>query len=312
MENSSKQVDSFIKMYALLKLLLEDNANFAQVISVISDDGLPVTSNNSIHSVTLSKYLNTLKLFGLNVKKEKGKYHLLNPLFKIDLNQNELNAFMFIKEFAQSLNDDEKTKAEFEKFIKAFELRFSEQTQVLAKKRESKNQADFSFYFDKFTNKVEICSKFCKEDYKVEIIYYPDGKKIEKKIIAKVQELLYRRNTIKLHVLDLGSTQTTDIPLDQIISIKQMPVKITSAYRTNRITIYGIRGRLAKNYRVRTWEEGQGYKGEWLIIKNKDESEDELIKRLLKYGDSCRVFTPASLREKIISELDSTLKMYEE
>lgn len=311
MENSTKQVDSFIKMYALIKLLLEDNANFSQVISVISDDGMPVSSDNSIHSVTLSKYLNTLKIFGLNVKKEKGKYHLINPLYKIDLNQNELNAFMFIKEFEQTLHDDEKTKAEFEKFIKAVELRFSEATQMLAKKRTSKNRADFNFYFEKFTSKVDICSKFCKEDYKVEIVYYPNGKKTEKKILAKAQELLYRRNSVRLKILDLNSNQTTDIPLDQIISIKQMPVKITTTYCANRVTVYGIRGRLAKNYRVRSWEVAEGYNGEWLIIKNKDESEDELIKRLLKYGNSCKVFTPVTLRDKVLSIFENTLKIYE-
>lgn len=311
MESSTKQVDSFIKLYALLKLLLEDNANFAQAISVISDNDLPISSDNSIHSVTLSKYLNTLKVFGLNVKKEKGKYHLLNPLYKIDLSQDELNSFMFIKEFASNLKDDEKTRLEFEKFIKAFELRLSETTQMFEKTRESKNRADFSFYFDKLENKVEICSKFCKEDYKVEIVYYTNGKKTEKKIMAKAQELHFRRNSVKLLVLDLGSTQTTDIPLDQIISIKQMPVKITKAYSTNRVTVYGIRGRLAKNYRVRTWEVAEGYRGEWLMIKNRDESEEELTKRLLKYGNSCKVFSPASMREKITSIFESTLKLYE-
>ena len=298
MESSTKQVDSFIKLYALLKLLLEDNANFAQAISVISDNDLPISSDNSIHSVTLSKYLNTLKVFGLNVKKEKGKYHLLNPLYKIDLSQDELNSFMFIKEFASNLKDDEKTRLEFEKFIKAFELRLSEATQMFEKTRESKNRADFSFYFDKLENKVEI-------------VYYTNGKKTEKKIMAKAQELHFRRNSVKLLVLDLGSTQTTDIPLDQIISIKQMPVKITSAFSTNRVTVYGIRGRLAKNYRVRTWEVAEGYRGEWLMIKNRDESEEELTKRLLKYGNSCKVFSPASMRDKITSIFESTLKLYE-
>lgn len=312
MEISTKQVDSFLKIYALLKLLLEDNANFAQAISVISDDGLPISSDNSIHSVTLSKYLNTLKILGLNVKKEKGKYHLLNPLYKVDLSQEELNSFMFIKEFALNLKDDEKTEQEFEKFIKSIELRLSESTQMLAKTRESKNRADFSFYFDKLENKIEICSKFCREDYKVEIVYYTNGKKTEKKIMAKAQELLFRRNSAKLRILDLNSSQITDIPLDKIISIKQMPVKITHSYCLNRVTVYGIRGRLAKNYRIRKWEVAEGFRGEWLMIKNKDESEDELIKRLLKYGNSCKVFTPVSLRDKITSIFENTLKLYED
>lgn len=311
MENSTKQVDSCIKMFALIKLLLEDDANFSQVVGVISEYEHPVSTDNSIHSVTLSKYINTLKLIGINVKKEKGKYHLINPPYKFELNQDELNAFMLIKECASKLNEEGKTKEEFDKFIKACELRFSEQTQILSKKHTSQNKADFGFYFDKLTNKVDICSKFCNEDYKVEIVYYPKGKKTEKKIIAKAQELLYRRNSIQLQVLDITSTQTTTISLDKIISIKQMPVKIPRAYSTNRVTVYGLRGRLAKNYRVRNWEIAEGYRGEWLIIKNKDESEEELIQRLLKYGASCKIFSPAVLKDKIVSAFENTLKLYE-
>lgn len=312
MENSTKQVDSCKKLFALLKLLLEDNATFSQVVQVISDDDMPVSSDNSIHSVTLNKYLNTLKLRGLNVKKEKGRYHLINPPYKIDLNKNELSAFWQLKECASSLNDDAKSQEEFEKFLKSFELRFSEQTQMLALKNSSQNRADFSFYYDKFTNKVDICSKFCKEDYKVEIIYYTKGrKKIEKKIIANAQELLYRRNSVKLHVLDLGSHQTNTIPIDQIISIKQLPGKITPVYNPNRVVVFAIKGRLAKNYRLREWEYVENIKNGWTIIVNKDEDEEELTERILKYGASCKIIQPTSFKDKILSIFEKTLKLYE-
>lgn len=310
MENSSKQIDSCIRMFALLRLLLEDNANFNQVVKVISDTDAPVTSDNSLYSVTLNKYLNTLKIFGLNVKKEKGKYHLLNPLYKIDLMPEELKAFNLLKTFEDAENIDENTKELLCKVLKTFELRFSETTQMRAQTLNSKYKANFVFYYDKFTNKIDICTKFCREDYKVEIIYFQSRAR-EKKITCKAQKLLFRSKTALLQVLDLQSREIMSISLDKIISIKQLPMKTTPVFCTNRVVVFAIKGRLAKNYQLRKWEYIREVDDEWHIIVNKDESEEELIRRILKYGDLCKVIAPRDFREKIHSVLTNTLKLYE-
>lgn len=297
-------------MFALLRLLLEDNANFSQVIKVISDTTEPVSSDNSIHSVTLNKYLNTLKIFGLNVKKEKGKYHLLNPLYKIDLTPEELKAFHLLQTFECEDNTDDSTKELLSKVLKAFELRFSETTQMRAKTLNSQHNANFSFYYDKFTNKIDICTKFCKEDYKVEIIYFqPRG--IEKKMTGKAQELIFRSKDALLQVLDLQSREITSISLDKIISIKQLPMKTTPVFCTNRVVVFAIKGRLAQNYKLRKWEYVREIDKEWHVIVNKDESEEELTNRILKYGESCKVIAPRDFREKIYTTLTNTLQLYE-
>lgn len=298
-------------MFALLKLLLEDNANFNQVISVISDynDGIPASDNN-LYSVTLNKYLNTLKLFGLNVKKEHGKYHLINPPYKIELSPEELKGFNIIKNFLNTQNDEENSQKEFQKFIKAFELRLSEQTQMRAKQIESKNQADFSFYYENSAKQQEICAKFCKEDFKVEIIYFSNGTHTEKKIIAKAQELLYRKKTIKLQVLNLNNMQTNVISLNKIISIRQLPSKTSTLVSPNNTIVFGIRGRLAKNYTMRKWEHLESINGEWSIIVNRGESEEELTKRILKYGDLCKIISPKDFKDKILDKFDNMLKLY--
>ncbi len=307
METNLKQIDSCVKMFALLRLLLEDNADFAKVFKVISETTTTPCKDTRVFSVTLNKYLNTLKLFGLNVRKEKGKYYLVNPPYKLELSTNELKSFITIKELAENFNDED--SEEFNKFLKSFELRFSERTQLLAKTMKSTHSADFSFYYSNSANKIDTCSKFCREDFKVEIIYY-SGKR-EKKITAKAQELLYRKSQVKLHVLNLNSREPLAIPVSKIISIKQLPTKITSNYATNRVIVYGLKGRLAKNYNVRQWEYTNGYQNEWLIVVNKDENEEELIKRILKYGNMCKVFSPADFREKITKTIDDTLKLYE-
>lgn len=310
MENGSKQIDSCIKMFALLKLLLEDNANFNQVVKVISDTPDSTASETSNYSVTLNKYLNTLKIFGLNVKKEKGKYHLLNPLFKINLTQEELKAFLLLKQYCESDDIEESMREELTKIIKAFELRFSETTQMLAKANESKHNANFSFYYENFTNKLDICTKFCREEYIVELIYY-DKRNNEKKLLCKTVDLSYKRGAVLLQIIELHSRQTLYIRLDKIISIKQTPSKSSCPTQMNRVVAFGIRGRLAKNYRLRKCEYVEGIKNGWHIIVNRDENEDELTNRILKYGDSCIVIGPLEYRKKIQSMFTDMLKLYE-
>lgn len=311
METSTKQIDSFIKMFALLKLLLEGDANFNQVISAISDETMLLSTDNSIHSVTLNKYINTLKFLNINIIKEKGTFHLINPPYKLDLNEEELTAFNLIKEYAEKFNDETKIQKEFTDLIKSLESRFSEHTQLLTKKINSENKADFNFYYTKTSDKLEICSKFCKEDYKVEIIYYTGTKKVEKKIIGHAQEIIYRKNSIKIQVLNLTTYTTISIPLTNIISIKQLPVKIPPKLKLNHITVFGLRGRLAKNYRPRKWEYTQGVENGWLIVVNRDENENELRQRILKYGDSCKIINPTDFKDKFINTIDETLKLYE-
>ena len=72
MKDKTKQIDTIIKTFALLNLLLKDNADFTEVLKAISNNDTLLTSDNGTYNVMLSKYLNTLKLFGLDVKKEKG------------------------------------------------------------------------------------------------------------------------------------------------------------------------------------------------------------------------------------------------
>lgn len=309
MENSTKQIDSCIKMFALLKLLLEDNANFNQVVKVITDGQEPGINDSSIYSVTLNKYLNTLKIFGLNVKKEKGKYYLLNPLFKINLNAEELKAFQLIKRLAESAQVDEQTQEELGKIIKAFELRFSENTQMLARANASKHKANFSFYYETSANKIDTCTKFCAEDFKVEIIYFVRNG-VEKKIICNAKELCYRRKTILLQVIDLHSSEIKNIPMDKIISLKQLPAK-TLTNIPNKVVVFGIRGRLAKNYKLRKWEYIREIENGWHIVVNKDENEEDLIKRILKYGDSCKVCAPLDFKNRIRNTFNDILKLYE-
>lgn len=306
MQNNSKKIDSILKTFTLLNLLIKNNATFSEAIKAISNSN-KTSIDNSINSVTLNKYLNTLRLFGLNVKKEKGKYTLIDPPYKIELNSTQLKTLISIKECAKQYPTSE--NEELEKFIKSFELHFSEKT-LAYQQSLNKNNNDFSFYFDKYTNKIDICTKFCNEDYKVEIIYYKTKIEEQIKILAKTKNLIYRNGIIKLEILNLTNNESQAIPLDKIINIKQNPEKITTNFSNNKTVVFGLKGRLAKNYNIRDWEMIIETRGDWKVILNKDEPENELLNRLLKYGDQCLVYTPYSFRDKLHDKIKKTLELY--
>jgi len=170
---------------------------------------------------------------------------------------------------------------------------------------------DLSFYYDKFTNKIDICSKFCNEDYKVEIIYYDKKITNEKKITAKLNELVYRNGTVYLNLINLNKSEPQTISLEKILSIKQQPKKTTTTFFTNNVVMYKLTGRLAQNYNPREWEEVYTKVDDYTIIKNSNEPEEELIKRILKYGTQCKIITPQHFKEKICNAIEKTLKLYE-
>jgi len=306
MDNNGKTIESCLKIFKLIKLLLEDSATFKDVVEVISDTQTSNSSNSSLHSVMLNKYLNTLKLFGLNVYKEKGKYHLINSPYKISLSAEELNIFNRIKECSSQFKDDNE---DFQKFLKSLELRFSEETKFLNKKTETKT--DFRFFYEKFSDKINICTKFCNDEYNVKLTYYDKDHK-ECQTIGKPCNLIFRTRSAKLQVIEQASKELLTVSIDKIIDIKQLPTKAQTNYTLGRVTVFGLRGRLAKNYKLRTWEKSSLInKDGWIVITNRDESEEELTERILKYGDLCRVFTPHSFRDKIKASIDKTLALYD-
>ena len=64
-KNNPKLNDGCIKMFKLLLLLYQDKADYESVKDIFKNDFDDEQSTNNIQ-VVLNKYLNTLKVFGIN------------------------------------------------------------------------------------------------------------------------------------------------------------------------------------------------------------------------------------------------------
>jgi len=71
-----------------------------------------------------------------------------------------------------------------------------------------------------------------------------------------------------------------------------------------------LKGGLAKRYEARENEIVEQNSDGTITVTNRNENEERLISRLLRYDNKCEVLQPKMFREKIKNVLDDTLRNY--
>ena len=86
---TEKYNNACVKLFEFIKMLYEGDVEFKKVIDHFSNGQYDGTSNTH---VTLNKYLNAMKIFGIKVKKINGKYQMQSSLYKIKFNLEDLKS----------------------------------------------------------------------------------------------------------------------------------------------------------------------------------------------------------------------------
>lgn len=303
---TEKYNDACIKLFKFITMLYEDKAYFKDVIDLISDGKYDGTSNTH---VTLNKYLNALKIFGIKVKKIKNKYHMLSPLDKITFNSEDIKCIEKLKEAADLLPNGS-NKQNISAVIKNIEVRFDDATKEIVNFNDCTNNIDLVFLKYDMVDQIKLCEKYCQDKQKLEILY-TDSSNNNMNIVCTPLETVYLKRQVCLKTIGNNGNRVYEIPIDSIKSIKQLPsAGITVNMPTT--VVYRIKNRLAKNYRIREWEkletvEADGSK----IIINKNEDLNMLLKRLMRYSTECEVISPKFFKEEMINLINKTLSNYE-
>ena len=304
---TEKYNDACIKLFEFLKMLYQGDVEFKRVINHFSDGEYNGKSNTH---VTLNKYLNAMKIFGIKVKKINGKYRMYNSPYKLKFDLDDLKSIKCLKQAGELLPDG-KTKTNFESFIRALEIRFDESAQSICQVENSTQNLYLEFANSEITDQLQYCMKLCQDKQKLEIIF-TNEKGEEINLLCSPVEQIYQKRKLCLKVLGNNGTRVYDIPTDNIKSIKQLPVaSSTQAIPTT--VVYRIKNRLAKNYKIREWERVDKieYDGSHIIV-NKNEDLNLLVQRLMRYGTQCTIISPKFLKEEMIERINDTLKNYEE
>ena len=246
---TEKYNDSCIKLFEFIKMLYQEDVEFKKVIDHFSNGQYDGTSNTH---VTLNKYLNAMKIFGIKVKKINKKYHMLSSIYKIKFNSNDIKSINLLKEAADVLPEG-KNKSCFESFIKSLEMRYDESAQSLEQVTNTTKNLYLDFYHSEMVQQVKQCEKYCQDKQKLEIIFTND-KEEEINLLCSPLETTYQKRKICLKVLGNNGSRIYEIPIENIKSIKQLPVA-SSAQSIPTTVVYRIKNRLARNYKLRDWKD---------------------------------------------------------
>lgn len=303
-KDNQKLNDGCIKIFKLLELLYQDKADYQSVIEIFIDDLKEDQTTNNIQ-VVLNKYINTLKVFGLNIVKENNKFILKNGLYSIPFTQDDLKTIGILTKLSQNF-PDKNISQNIQNLLQELDFRMNENDKNKLKNI-SKNY-NFSFYYSDLEEKINYCEQICKENFVIIIIYLKGGK--EEKCKCYPKEIFYEPNKAFLNVYDPISHENINIQIDNILTIAKQP-QIANSTELATTVVYKLKNRLAKTYKIKENEYSNGLDSEGnLVIINKNEPFDLLLKRLMRYSFNCEIISPKHLRDKMIEQINKTLENY--
>lgn len=305
MKSPKKFSDTSTRVLETLKILAKDNASINDIIKHFEK----IDPNNRIYTnEVILKYINTLKVFGLKFIKQKDKYVLLNQPLQFDFTKKELET-IYLLEKSVSLIPEERIQEETHKFLQELEKRFSEGTKMLAHNVIQPKMINLEFSYDKYAKEIKEYEKYCIEGQKLKIIY-KDANKSDISIVAEPNEIRYKKHNVYLSIYNPLSAQIQDIDFDDIIEIKQLPLRTNPTNLLSTATFI-LKGPLAKSYTIHKEERLLQVKPDGsIVLLNQKEDKTALLRRLMRYGANCEIISPKSLREEMIKMVDSTLKNY--
>lgn len=303
-KDNQKLNNGCIKIFKLLELLYQDKADYQSVIEIFIDDLKEDQTTNNIQ-VVLNKYINTLKVFGLNIVKENNKFILKNGLYSIPFTQDDLKTIGILTKLSQNF-PDKNISQNIQNLLQELDFRMNENDKNKLKNI-SKNY-NFSFYYSDLEEKINYCEQICKENFVIIIIYLKGGK--EEKCKCYPKEIFYEPNKAFLNVYDPISHENINIQIDNILTIAKQP-QIANSTELATTVVYKLKNRLAKTYKIKENEYSNGIDSEGnLVIINKNEPFDLLLKRLMRYSFNCEIISPKHLRDKMIEQINKTLENY--
>lgn len=281
--------DTSIRVLELLKYMVKNDIN-------ISDTNNDIPEFENIMPETYLKYFSTMAKAGLSVRKKDKKYTLCSFPNKINLTKEDLIAFKIIcSNFTECCS--EKETDFFINFSQMIEKSlYDEQREIFEKIIE--NFKEDNLITSEIRKKSTILEDFISLGQKLKIKY---KKQI---IVCEPKTVEIKNGKIYFTVNDIKKGTYKSLLADLISSIEVLPTRVTS-FGMNETAVFTVYDRLAENYRLRENEKIQSFdeKSKTIVAKNFDR--EELLKRLLKYGENCKIQTPKFLQKEFLCMLNN-------
>ena len=305
MAKLEKQFDTGLRILEILKILLKDNitkANLIEKLSCVSDVEQVYTLEAFI------KYFNTIEIAGFKLNREKNIYKLENAFKYLKLTEEEKELLLKVLSKRGLLYDEkqeETVKQVSYRFLKYFNNDIKEET---LEKIFNPNKMSSS---DEETQNILSTLNKLKNDKLMVKIQYESKTNKNNEIVVEIRKIKDENGKISLVCYIPEKRRNKKIYLDSIVQLSQLPTKTSESISYNTI-VFEVYGRLAYLYKLKDSEKVINFSSNHLVISNSQEDKDVLLRRLLKYGENCKIIKPIEVQEEFISLTNEILKNLKE
>lgn len=303
MRQLCKKNDTGIRVLEILKMLIKEPISADQLIKEIE-------SRSNIESIynkeTLLKYFNTLELVGLKIRKKKdNKYFLENLPVSIDLTEEEIKVLCLIEGYVKKLYQ-KRLEVPLTELINNLEKSFSKETLFIYQSIRANNRMQTDIDFLSNASLIRKFEKYCLDAQKLKIEYQSKSSRISETFIVEPKNIIYDADVVYILVYNPALAQNQKLLLENIKSVNQLPQKINFSTTPNAV-VFELKGRLAKAYKLKSDEKIINYNPNKVIVSNSAEDKNILFKRLLKYGEHCKILQPKSAQREFLTMVDKVM-----
>lgn len=301
---ATKASETAVRALEVLKLLSFEEKTQDEIIKHIFQ---AKKSDYELRKDSLYKYLNTFKLFGINVIRNKGKYTLSNLPLNIDFTEKEIETIKFLYSYAQEICPAD-TANQFKLLLNKL-LKSSNQEILL-------ETVDIKNYLKKLklsTNKenIEKFGMLCKEKQRISFLYRNSVLNETQKFVVEPIEVIATPMGEILKAFNPDIAEVQNFQIEDITELKQLPTMVKSMSVRNAVT-FELKGRLALAYELKKGERVIKKEKSSLIVSNSEEDKEELMKRLLRYGVSCEILYPKVFKDRFLNLIDRIKAVYKD
>ena len=272
-----RKINAAYRLVKIFKMLYQNPQTFDDICQKLCDDGFLVNKE------TVGKYFKTLRKFGCVIEKKGGKFCLKSVPFSLDLTQGDFRILSLLENITLGL--------------------YGEDTCGYLKKALDKiiSMADFdskNAYMEHFENNHKIAN--LPEIYKEKIVKLiklgSENSKIKivcgsKKMTISQISFKYFHNIAYVHAFNEKNKKYELILLDDIKEITPSPeASYLSTFATS--TVFALYGRLKNSYTLHEGERVISVENDRIVVSNNQEDKLELLKRLTRYSNLCKIISP--------------------
>lgn len=298
-----KSNDTAIRALEVLKILSYNELTQEEIIDFIFKSK---KSEYEMRKDSLYKYLNTFKIFGINVIKNKNKYTLESIPLKTNFSEKELNTINFLYTYAQEICPENSAK-ELKKLLENL-LKNTNYKNLSLENIDTKNILK-KIKIKTNKEKTQTFCLLCKEGQRISFDYFNRVLNQQQTFIVEPDEVIITPTGEILKAFNPEIAEMQNFQIEDISNVKQLPTKARTINVKNSVT-FKLKGRLALAYELKNGERVIKMENDNIVISNSEEDKDELLRRLLRYGTACEILYPKSYRTKFLDTLKNIKELY--